>query len=77
MASKWTCRTLFVICLVVVVATTLETATANSLMDSYRNCFHQCHDACKNDGNGNTFCEMKCDTDCMAKETAEKLKMHP
>ncbi|XP_056176651.1 major pollen allergen Ole e 6-like [Syzygium oleosum] len=47
------------------------------LMDAYKNCFVDCHKTCQGEGNGNTFCEMKCDSDCMAQETAAKLNMVP
>lgn len=38
----------------------------------YKTCFAGCDNKCKGSGNGATFCEMKCDTDCAAKESAGK-----
>ncbi|OWM74301.1 major pollen allergen Ole e 6-like [Punica granatum] len=62
---------LLVLCLVF--ATAVQVIRAQMLLDQYRQCFKDCHDSCETEGNGNTFCEMKCDGDCMAKETAAKL----
>ncbi|PKI56040.1 hypothetical protein CRG98_023580 [Punica granatum] len=59
---------LLVLCLVF--ATAVQVIRAQMLLDQYRQCFKDCHDSCETEGNGNTFCEMKCDGDCMAKETA-------
>ena len=36
--------------------------------DQYLTCFNGCEDKCKSEGNGYSFFEMKCDTDCLAKQ---------
>lgn len=56
--------------LCLVFATAVQMAAAQPLLDQYKQCFKDCHDSCQTEGHGNTFCEMKCDGDCMAKETA-------
>ncbi|KAK6920932.1 Pollen allergen ole e 6 [Dillenia turbinata] len=61
----------FFMCMVVVAA--MQLAEADSAEEHYRSCFKTCEKECLG-GNGNAFCEMKCDADCTAKEVAEKLK---
>ncbi|KAL3727187.1 hypothetical protein ACJRO7_032005 [Eucalyptus globulus] len=39
-------------------------------MDTYNKCFVECHKSCQAEGLGSTFCEMRCDGECMAQETA-------
>ncbi|KAI3441982.1 uncharacterized protein J3R85_001558 [Psidium guajava] len=71
MASK--VAGVLIVCAVLVA--TFGPGEADDLLSAYRNCFTECHKTCEGEGNGNTFCEMKCDTDCMAQETAAKLNM--
>ncbi|KAF8016755.1 hypothetical protein BT93_H2089 [Corymbia citriodora subsp. variegata] len=60
-----------IICLVL--ATTFGTGEAiGELMDAYRKCFVDCHQSCEAEGLGSTFCEMRCDGECMTQETAGK-----
>ncbi|KAI4342732.1 hypothetical protein MLD38_027319 [Melastoma candidum] len=73
MAGKGAIGALFMV-FILVVAALSGMARADSFMEEYRKCFRQCHSGCESEGNGNTFCEMKCDTDCLAKEAAAKLK---
>ncbi|KAG6759333.1 hypothetical protein NC652_025321 [Populus alba x Populus x berolinensis] len=60
---------LLVLCLVLVAAVELPKAAG----DQFGSCFNTCEQQCKADGQGQTFCEMKCDTDCFDKEVAGKL----
>ncbi|KAL9352871.1 hypothetical protein Peur_055551 [Populus x canadensis] len=60
---------LLVLCLVLVAAVELPKAAA----DKFGSCFNTCEQQCKADGQGQTFCEMKCDTDCFDEEVAGKL----
>lgn len=57
----------------VVMAANNKAAEAGDL-DEYKDCFDTCHKNCFQDGNGQgyTFCEMKCDTECGAKEVKGK-----
>ncbi|KAF2285413.1 hypothetical protein GH714_003638 [Hevea brasiliensis] len=41
--------------------------------DKFGSCFNTCEQECMAGGQGQTFCEMKCDTDCFDKEVAAKL----
>ncbi|RAL43489.1 hypothetical protein DM860_012630 [Cuscuta australis] len=43
----------------------------------YRECFDTCLNDCMKGGRGYTDCEMKCDTECGAKEFNAKLKAEP
>ena len=61
---------LLVLCLVLVAAVELPKAAA----DQFGSCFNTCEQQCKADGQGQTFCEMKCDADCLAKQTFGKLR---
>uniref|UniRef100_O24172 Major pollen allergen Ole e 6 n=2 Tax=Olea europaea TaxID=4146 RepID=ALL6_OLEEU len=40
----------------------------------FKECYDTCHKECSDKGNGFTFCEMKCDTDCSVKDVKEKLE---
>lgn len=60
---------LVVMCIVVVAAVQLRPAEG-LIGDEYAACFHDCHKKCQDEGLGSTFCEMRCDTECVAKETA-------
>ncbi|KAG5236593.1 MAJOR POLLEN ALLERGEN OLE E 6-LIKE [Salix viminalis] len=60
---------LLVLCLVLVSAAELPGAAA----DQFGSCFNDCEQQCKAGGQGQTFCEMKCDTDCFDKEIDGKL----
>ena len=60
----------FLMCMVVVAAVHIhkaEATTAQQFSDCYNSCYNGCHQDGK--GIGATFCEMKCDADCVAKET--------
>ncbi|EEF37597.1 conserved hypothetical protein [Ricinus communis] len=63
---------LFVVCIVVAAAMQLS-ADAAATEEQFRSCFNNCKKECQADGGGGTYCEMKCDTDCLAKEAAGKL----
>ncbi|KAL9671496.1 hypothetical protein QQ045_009065 [Rhodiola kirilowii] len=39
----------------------------------FADCFNTCDKECQYEGFGRTFCEMKCDADCVAKETKAKF----
>ncbi|KAI5580231.1 hypothetical protein POPTR_008G155600v4 [Populus trichocarpa] len=60
---------LLVLCLVLVAAVELPKAAA----DAYGSCFNTCEQECRIGGQGQTFCEMKCDTDCFNKDVGAKL----
>lgn len=56
----------FILCIVMVAALHVgEAFTAD-----YKDCFKKCEKECLDEGQGYTFCEMKCDAECAAKETA-------
>lgn len=57
---------LFVVCLVFFAAVHVPRAVADDAV--FSECFKKCDDTCKGQGMGQTFCEMKCDTDCFNKE---------
>ncbi|KAH7838527.1 hypothetical protein Vadar_027675 [Vaccinium darrowii] len=59
-------------CMAVMAAVQVQEAQA--LGEVYKTCFAGCDNKCKGSGNGATFCEMKCDTDCAAKESAAKVE---
>lgn len=63
-------RVVVVLALCLVFATVVQMNQAQTLLSQYKQCFKDCRDTCQTEGNGNTFCEMKCDGDCMARETA-------
>ncbi|KAK6925060.1 Pollen allergen ole e 6 [Dillenia turbinata] len=62
----------FLMCVVVVAA--MQLTEAQSSEEKFRSCFNDCEKKCMGFGHGNSFCEMKCDADCTAKEVADKLK---
>ncbi|KAI5597121.1 hypothetical protein POPTR_002G050150v4 [Populus trichocarpa] len=62
----------FLMC--IVAAAAMHLTTANKVDDHYAACFNDCEDKCKSEGNGYSFCEMKCDADCVAKETLLNFK---
>lgn len=64
--------TVFLMCCVVAAALNIHTAEA-ATDEKFKACFNTCESECKADGNGSTFCEMKCDGDCTAKEVAGTL----
>ncbi|XP_038713534.1 major pollen allergen Ole e 6-like [Tripterygium wilfordii] len=66
----------FVMCIVVVAAMQLRQAEATDGDSKFKDCFTSCEKECMDDGHGNTFCEMKCDSDCGAKEIADKLNIN-
>jgi hypothetical protein len=71
MANKFVA--VFLMCIVVVAAFSIHEAKAGEYDDEkFKACFNTCHKECSDEGNGYTFCEMKCDTDCGNKEAAGK-----
>ncbi|CAK7346553.1 unnamed protein product [Dovyalis caffra] len=52
---------------------TMKLSEAGLADDQYVTCFNDCEDKCKSDGNGYTFCEMKCDADCLAKQAVDAI----
>ena len=60
----------FLMCIVVMATLHIRQAVAD---DGYKTCYEPCDEECKSEGNGDTFCEMKCDTDCLAKVAAGKF----
>ncbi|KAM4086051.1 hypothetical protein ACJW30_10G073700 [Castanea mollissima] len=65
----------FLMCIVVVATFSLQEAKAAE-EDNFKECFNDCRKGCLGEGNGSTFCEMKCDNDCGEKELAEKLNIN-
>ncbi|KAL2535421.1 AAI domain-containing protein [Forsythia ovata] len=41
---------------------------AEATEEEFKECYNTCHKECSEQGNGYTFCEIKCDTDCGIKE---------
>ena len=70
MASKLVA--VFLLC--IVAAAAMHLTEASPVDDQYATCFNDCDDKCKNEGNGYSFCEMKCDADCLAKQAFGKLR---
>ncbi|OMO80785.1 Pollen allergen ole e 6 [Corchorus capsularis] len=72
---------LLVMCLVVVAAVQLPSASALDQDgfatahedDKFSSCFKICHKECTNAGAPNTLCEMKCDGECFSKGVKDKL----
>ncbi|KAF3436270.1 hypothetical protein FNV43_RR23362 [Rhamnella rubrinervis] len=55
-----------------VAALDVREANADDVFSAkYKECFNSCEKECKDGGQGYTFCEMKCDADCGAKEIAD------
>lgn len=61
----------FLLC--TVVAAAMHLSEASPVDDQYVTCFNDCKDKCKSEGNGYSFCEMKCDTDCLARQALGRL----
>ncbi|KAF7848437.1 hypothetical protein BT93_L1946 [Corymbia citriodora subsp. variegata] len=59
----------FLMCIVVATALNVHTAEA-AIDEQFKACFNTCHSECKDGGLGTNFCEMRCDSDCSAKEVA-------
>ncbi|KAL3717442.1 hypothetical protein ACJRO7_008948 [Eucalyptus globulus] len=64
----------FLMC--IVLAGAMYVREAEATKESFKSCFTACHDGCKAEGHGFSFCEVKCDTDCTDKEIAETLNLH-
>ncbi|CAK9151100.1 unnamed protein product [Ilex paraguariensis] len=62
----------FLMCIVVLAAVHVHEVVADE--EVYKSCYAPCHQDCSSEGNGYTFCEMKCDGDCGAKELQAKLE---
>jgi hypothetical protein len=58
----------FLMCIVVVAAFSFHEAKA--LDDTYKSCFDPCKTGCLGEGNGESFCEVKCDHSCEEEEVA-------
>ncbi|PSS06417.1 Major pollen allergen Ole e like [Actinidia chinensis var. chinensis] len=69
MAQKFVA--VFLMCMVIAAA--MHVREAEAIGEVYKTCYEGCHKECLS-GNGFTFCEMKCDTDCAAKESAAKVE---
>lgn len=63
----------FLMCIVVAVALNVHAAEA-ATDEKFKACFNTCHRECTADAHGSTFCEIKCDGDCTAKEVAGTLR---
>ncbi|XVE77812.1 hypothetical protein DITRI_Ditri13aG0092500 [Diplodiscus trichospermus] len=61
------------VCIVLVAATVFPVEADDGRFSS---CFKNCEQECQADGRGSSFCEMKCDADCGAKEAAAKLNIN-
>ncbi|KAL3725617.1 hypothetical protein ACJRO7_030619 [Eucalyptus globulus] len=64
----------FLTCIVVATALNIHMAEA-AIDEKFKVCFNTCQSECKADGNGSTFCEIRCDGECSAKEIADKLNI--
>ena len=73
MANKFVAGCILV-CIFLVVAT-MCVRPVEAEDDRFKSCFKNCEQECSRDGHGSTFCEMKCDEDCGAKEVADKLNI--
>ncbi|XVE73097.1 hypothetical protein DITRI_Ditri11bG0090400 [Diplodiscus trichospermus] len=74
MANKFV--TGFVLVCIVLVAATTCVQQAQADDGRFKSCFENCEKECLDGGQGSTFCEMKCDADCGAKEAAAKLNIN-
>ncbi|KDP21425.1 hypothetical protein JCGZ_21896 [Jatropha curcas] len=65
------------ICIIIVgVILQPSDAAPKNPSEKYKACFNNCVADCKKfEGGGETFCEMKCDSDCTAKEEADDLNI--
>ncbi|OVA15520.1 Pollen allergen ole e 6 [Macleaya cordata] len=65
---------MFVMCIVLVATLYVqETAAIDENMKAYaefKSCFNTCKPECIAEGKGNSMCEIKCDSECAAKEVA-------
>ncbi|CAK9328719.1 unnamed protein product [Citrullus colocynthis] len=74
----------FLMCILVVAALKFSTANAEEKEDKYeakfdakyKSCYETCEKECLESGNGQSFCEVKCDEDCDEKEVADKLQIN-
>ncbi|OMP01440.1 Pollen allergen ole e 6 [Corchorus olitorius] len=73
MANKFVA--VFLVCIVVAATMCVEEVGAHESKDHFSKCFKECDKECHENGHGNTFCEMKCDEDCGAKEAEAKLNI--
>ncbi|XP_059664413.1 major pollen allergen Ole e 6-like [Cornus florida] len=66
--------TMLVMCIVVVAAFHVPEAEGwGEMLKDFKECYGPCKQECLDGGNGFTFCEMKCDTECGAKEFTDKI----
>ncbi|KAK3190094.1 hypothetical protein Dsin_029655 [Dipteronia sinensis] len=76
MAKKIASAALLVMmCLLVFVAAIHHHVPKVDADHMYGHCFTSCLDNCDSQGQGYTFCEMKCDTDCFNEEVTAKLNI--
>lgn len=59
--------TMLVVCVFLVASTYVHHRV--EALGEFAECFNTCDKECSDEGFGRTFCEMKCDADCVAKET--------
>lgn len=57
----------FLLC-IVVVATAINCVNAQDETPEQKSCYEECEKECEGEGNGYTFCEMKCDATCATGE---------
>ncbi|CAM8911802.1 hypothetical protein QQ045_031997 [Rhodiola kirilowii] len=62
-----------VLCVFLVAAIHVHKEAEAAGLDDFAQCFNTCDKECSDEGFGRTFCEMKCDADCVAKETKAKF----
>ncbi|CAK9328717.1 unnamed protein product [Citrullus colocynthis] len=75
---------MILMCILVVAALQFSTANGEEKVDKYeakfeakyKSCYQTCEKECLHSGNGQSFCEVKCDEDCDKKETADKLHIN-
>ncbi|XP_059302686.1 major pollen allergen Ole e 6-like [Lycium barbarum] len=56
----------FLMCMVVLTAVSVSKVEATE--EEYKDCYNTCHQECSQQGQGYTFCEVKCDEDCSRKD---------
>ncbi|CAI9107798.1 OLC1v1007245C1 [Oldenlandia corymbosa var. corymbosa] len=63
-----------ILCIVVAATVQIEKTQAEGVEEKFKECYDNCHKSCFNqNGNGYTFCEMKCDADCGEKQIKASL----
>ncbi|CAK9328716.1 unnamed protein product [Citrullus colocynthis] len=76
MGKKMMIAVLLMCIVVVAIANKEEVEKYEAKFDAkYKSCYETCEKECLQSGNGQSFCEVKCDEDCDEKETADKLNI--